>query len=278
MLPLITGTESITTGNCISLEGAANRGYCPCRHNEGSRAMLRLLFVVCFFLCSVVAMQGQTFAESVTGGDPTGQCNKQTSIKKRISCARSWSNSVATGYEEAIAKNSFGTMRFYSYSEVTCSVDKCTTQDGAGGQDQINDVLSILGLENEPIAFLKVEIVCLECPKYLAPSSYFLQLANNYGYNDSCYVEFQTSPRCTLKMPIIYDQNGQPVPAGITRLLSIWGSTSVKNGPAGAKVSTTVDVGYYSGSGAMVEASVVNAKGKVFKGVTVVGTSGHIYN
>jgi hypothetical protein len=169
-------------------------------------------------------------------------------------------------------------MRFYSYSEVTCAVNGCSTQDGAGGQDEINDLLSILGLENEPTAFLKVEIVCLECPKYIAPTSYFLQLTNRNGYNGSCYVEFQTAPRCKLTMPIAYDENGQPIPTSLLRLLSIWGSASVKNGPTGAKVSTTVDVGYHSGSGAMVEASVVDAKGRIIKGVTVVGASGHIYN
>jgi hypothetical protein len=85
-----------------------------------------------------------------------------------------------------------------------------------------------------------------------------------------------------LTVPIGYNENGQPTPVYIQRQLDVNATTRVVNGPAGTAVTTTVCIGYLAGGcgliAATVRASVVNAKGKVFKGVTVVGASGHIYN
>jgi hypothetical protein len=238
---------------------------------------LNWFFVVCFFACSVAAQAQVNVDTYVRAGDPTGQCSKDSS-KKKAFCSHSGSDSEAAYYEEAIGENSFGIMRGYAYSEVTCIENDCTSNDGSSVNESIDDELSILGLQNEPTAFLNVEIVCLDCIKYVTTSYNELNLYDSYNHNVYCWVQRpQITPRCTATIPVVYE-NGQPVPAYILRVLAFGAQTFVRNGPAGAKVSTAVAFGINGGSGAYISASVVDAKGYRIKGVTVVGTSGHIYS
>jgi hypothetical protein len=243
------------------------------------RPRLNWLFVVFFFLCSVAVMHGQAyFSEDVSGahtGYGSGGCSNQSSTQFDISCDGSWTDNVATGWETADAKNSFGIMGGSVRAEVTCAIQNCSDEDGATAQLKINDSLSILGLKNEPTAFLKIYIACPECPKYQAGSSlvqYTLMGWWDHGEHDkSCST--QASPRCTLKIPIVYDANGQPLPVLIARGLNLETVTDVKSGAQGAPIETLAEIHQ-----ADVGASVVDAKGYVIKGVTVVGASGHIYN
>jgi hypothetical protein len=74
----------------------------------------------------------------------------------------------------------------------------------------------------------------------------------------------------------------QPYTVHVWRSLVVDALTNLVNGPPNITVTTTVCVGYAPGGctseGATVKAKVVDANGKVIKGVTVVGASGHIYN
>jgi hypothetical protein len=242
---------------------------------------LHLLFVVCFFFCSVAVMygQGSSFGEGVTGESEAGtNCQKNSTKKLAISCSGSWGVVDAEGSEIATAKNGFGHMRAYSYSEVTILVDHTDAYDSAPVSEVVQDYLSILGLNGEPTAFLKLEFVCVQCIKYNYPAAYYVAYLGTTGF---CQIYgVGNSPRCTLNVPIVYNGNGQPNPVYLQRQLGVNAMTNVINGPAGATVETTVCIGDGGcGSiGATVTASVVNAKGKVFKRVTIVGASGHIYN
>jgi hypothetical protein len=252
------------------------------QHIEGRRVISRLLFVVCFCLCSVAAMHGQqaSFVEQVIGESDTGggaNCEKYSTTKLAISCTGNWSAPSAEGYEIAKAQNGFGSMKGYSYSSVTIAVNHGDGEDSAPVNEIVEDYLSILGLKGEPTAFLKLEFECVVCANVIYPAAYYTAYAGVYG---PCQIYGPSdNPRCTLKVPIAYNGNGQPSPVSLQRQLQINAVTNVVNAPAGVTVTTTVCVGYNDcSSGATVKASVVNAKGKVFKGVTVVGASGHIYN
>jgi hypothetical protein len=241
-------------------------------------------FVVCFFLCPVAAMHGQaSFIEQVLGTNSPGpDCNKSSTTKLAISCSTSWVNegTQTEGSSEAIAKNAYGTMRAYAFSSVTFFENGSAAGDSGNATDIALDHLSILGLDAEPTAFLKFTFECLDCIQYNYPFAYYTAYAASYG---PCQIYgIGSSPLCTLTVPIVYDGDGQPSPVYLQRSLQVNAPTSVTNGAAGATVTTTVCVGYSAGgcgtSGATVKASVVNAKGKAIKGVTVVGSSGHIYN
>ncbi len=238
---------------------------------------LNYLFLVCFFLCSPAVAQGQAyFDEEVLGAHAgSGSCSTESDTKLDIFCTASWIDSVATGWEMAVAKNGFGVMGGSVRAGVTCAVDDCSDKDEALSVLKINDSLSILGLKNEPTAFLKVYIGCPECPNYQGPTGFaiYTLLAwwdGGHGFND-CTLNH--SVRCTLKIPIIYGANGQPLPVQIARGLNLQAKTNVVHGAQGAKVVTVVEIHL-----ADVQASVVDANGRVIKGVTVVGASGYIYN
>jgi hypothetical protein len=85
----------------------------------------RLLFAVCFFLCSVVMMYGQaSFFEQVIGGSDNGiNCETFSTTKLAISCTGNWVGASAEGYEIAKAQNGFGTMRGYGFSAVIIAED-----------------------------------------------------------------------------------------------------------------------------------------------------------
>jgi hypothetical protein len=244
---------------------------------EGRGVISHLLLVVCFFLCSVAAVQGQAyFSEEVSGYHAgSGSCSAGSHTQLDISCRASWTDSVATGWEMAVAKNGFGFMGGSVRAEVTCALNLCSDNDSADAALKINDSLSILGLTNEPTAFLKVYVGCPECPKYQGPTGFAIYSLTawwdeGHGFGQ-CTT--QASPRCTLKIPIIYDANGQPLPVLIARGLNLHAVTKVFHGVAGAPVTTVVEIHQ-----ADVGASVVDAHGRIIEGVTVVGASGHIYN
>jgi len=243
--------------------------------------MSRLLLVVCFCFCAAAAMHGQaSFVEQVMGESSTGggvNCKNYSTTKLAISCTGSWEAASAEGYEIAKAKNGFGTMRGYGFSSVTIAEQGGDGEDVAYVDEIVEDDLSILGLKGEPTAFLKLDFECVVCAIVIYPAAYYDAYAGVYG---PCQIYGPSgNPFCTLKVPIAYNGNGQPHPVSLQRQLQVTAITNVVNGPAGATVTTTVCVGYNDcSSGATVKASVVNAKGKVFKGVTVVGASGHIYN
>jgi hypothetical protein len=251
---------------------------------DGMPLRLNWLLVFCFFICSVAEMRGQSsFVEQVIGQSNTAggaNCENYSTSKLAISCTGSWGVDSAQGYEVAVAKNNFGTMRGYGQSSVTIVEQDADGEDIAQVDEIVEDNLTILGLNGEPTASLKFEFECLQCVLYEYPGAYYDAYAGNYG---PCQIYGPAnSPRCTLTVPIVYNGNGQPDPVPLERQLQVNAETNVTNGAAGATVTTTVCVGYpaggCNGNGATVKASVVNADGKVIKGVTVVGSSGHIYN
>jgi hypothetical protein len=248
---------------------------------------LNSLFVVCLFFCSVAAMHGQAsnFEEGVYTdywGGPG--CSNSSTTKLAISCSSSWDSGGATGTAVVNAQNGYGTMRFYGFSSITIYEQNFSGLDEGAGSEAVVDYLSILGLTQQPIAFLNLLFECQQCAEYAnyAVAEYSASVMPGYY---SCLIPTppQNNPLCKLHIPIVYNQNtGQPNAVAMERGLAIDARTTVVNGPAGATVTTTVCIGYLAGgcdrSGATVRASVVDAKGKVIPGVTVVGSSGRIYN
>jgi len=242
---------------------------------------LNFLFVVCFFFCSVGAMQGQAYdhSETVQAEPPNGfgtSCSNFSSSKFEILCFESWSQ----GYERAEAKNGFGTMSLYGYSSIT---GPFSGFDSGSGSDIIEDTLSIVGLNGEPEAFLKLTIQCVECAKYenYAIAKYY-SVVSTPGYEHYCFVPtiHGGGSSCTSRVPLAYNA-GQPDPVYLERVLQIAATTSVVGLPANAIATTGVCVGFVGpclGSGAIVRGSVVDSHGRVIRGVTVVGASGYIYN
>jgi hypothetical protein len=238
------------------------------------------LFLVCFFLCSVAAMHGQSsFGEAVNGDSGSGPgCSNVSTTKKKISVSCSWTDPEAVGSEMGVAKNGFGSMGAYAFSSITAAQDKISASDAGTASDTIEDYLSIVGLNDEPTAFLKVEFECIQCVDYDYPATSYTAYAGAYG---PCQITgIGTNPLCTLSVPISYNVNEQPNPVPIQRQLQVQAITNVVYLPIATTVTTTVCVGYSSCGtiGATAKASVVDGKGKVIKGVTVVGASGHIYN
>jgi hypothetical protein len=223
-------------------------------------------------------MQGQqsSFSESVVGdGEKGANCENYSTTKLTISCTGSWASGTNEGYETGIAQNGFGEMKAYSYSSLTLA-DGGNGSDSAPVSEVVLDYLSILGLKGEPTAFLKLEFECQECVKEVYPYSFYDAYAGAYG---PCEIYSGTSPICTLTVPISYNTEKQPYPVSLQRQLQVNAITNVVGAPPGVTITTTVCVGYIDcNTGAIVKASVVNAKGYVIKGVTVVGASGYIYN
>jgi hypothetical protein len=234
-------------------------------------------------------MRGQAFfSESVQALSPEGTgCSEYNGTKMSISCSASWQNDEAEGYELAVAENGFGEMRAYAYSSITSGVDGFDGRDVGHGSNFIQDHLSILGLTGQPTAFLNLEFECLECakPGNISVAEYQGEAATNGVPLQLCTIPNSPvkDPICTLTVPIVYDGCvTEPCTVYLERDLEINAITNVVNEPAGATVTTSVCVGYAKGgcgtAGATVKASVVDANGKVIKGVTVAGSSGHIYN
>lgn len=236
---------------------------------------LNWLFIVCFSLCSVARMHGQAyFSEDVDGFHSGSGCNKSSSTVLDISCESSWSDENATGYEAAGAKNSFGIMSGGVLAEVICGAGGCSDADSANASFSINDSLSIVGLNNEPTAFLKIAIACPGCPQYKGLPGLAVYQLDAWWQDGSASCATQSSPRCTLTAPISYDpNNGQPNPTLIARTLALETQTNVKGGAPNAKIVTWVEIDL-----ADVGATVVDQNGRIIEGVTVVGASGHAYN
>jgi hypothetical protein len=246
------------------------------------RPRLKWFFVAYFLLSSVAATQAQLsyFSETVAAWSQYSKgCGVESSKKRDISCSDSWQNSYASGYEEGIAQNSYGVMRAHAYVEVYFYQDGSFSSESYANES-VNDTLSFVGgLKNQPTAFLKIDIGCGECVKdYFGIVQYSLTAWWDAGhYSGQCTI--QKAPRCTVTVPILYDQNGKPLTVQIARVLFAPAVLRVNNAKAGTKVTLTTDVGYKgNGSGAFVEVRVVNAHNRIIKGVTVVGASGHIYN
>jgi hypothetical protein len=203
--------------------------------------------------------------------------------KLKVSCNQSWEDSEAEGYGIAVAENGFSKMKAYAYSSITILEPGITSISNSGVQEYTQDQLSILGLNGEPTAFLTLTFECLQCA-VISNTNYANYLASvSYGISGSCSIPANGAV-CYVQGQITYDpETGQPYTTEVQRNLTVQGSTEVVDGPVGATVTTTVCVGYSAGGclsigAATVKASVVNATGKVIKGVTVIGSSGHIYN
>jgi hypothetical protein len=251
------------------------------------RLRLHCLFAVCFFLFSIAAMHGQSssFVESVAGDGGNGtSCKKYSTKKLAISCTGSWSTSDADGYEVATAKNGFGPMEALGYSSVTIAQNGANVSDSGNVSEIIEDDLSVIGWNGTPAAFLKLEFECVPCIHNIYPAAYYdaYALLGNIEYGPCQIYGPANVSVCALRVPLVYNSNTeQTTPVFIERQLQVSATTNVANGPEGATITTTVCVGAVGGcatGAATIKASVVNAKGEVIDGVTVVGASGHIYN
>jgi hypothetical protein len=171
------------------------------------------------------------------------------------------------------AEAGFGTMTGQSYSEIVVNGEGNTNEpfyNDFASQATSEDELSILGLNDGEVAYLsgffstnfkQASVVTTTYEVYLGTSNY-----------TECIVDNNTPPFCRITLPITYS-NGSPVNFSlITQLLISADSRLAAGAPAGADVITSVQAIAYANF------KVVNSKGQVISGVTVVGSSGHIYN
>jgi hypothetical protein len=151
---------------------------------------LNWFFAVYFFLCSVAAMHGQSFYEVVQATEGGVGCVNNSSTKLEISCSYSWSNAEGEGFAESVSENGYGDIRAYAYSTVTILEDDGSGADSGAVTSNVYDNLSVLGLENNAVAYMKLKVECLECAKYenLSIAWYLVQASTDYGNGTNCSV------------------------------------------------------------------------------------------
>jgi hypothetical protein len=256
---------------------------------DSSRVSRISLGFFSFFLFTGVAMWGQpNFFEQVQEEHVGGAgCLKESQTELKVSCTDTWAISSASGYDDGVADNNYGTMKAYASASVTLSEANGSGWDSSSVTEIVEDALSVVGLDGEPIAFLNLEVECVECAKYAnsAVASYEFDAGNTgNGTAASCLIPNPANRSlCTWETQLVYNINsGQTFPVNLSRQLSIEAKTEITNGQAGKSETTTTCIGYPAGgcgtAGATVKASVIDANGEVIKGAKVVGASGHVYN
>jgi hypothetical protein len=247
--------------------------------------MSKVVFSICFVLYAA-AMYGQAgnyFTESIQTSDSyetTPQCGLTSDTAMKISCRQPWTVAdIGGGIMKVATDNGYGTKQMYTYTELTVG-EGITASDYAAGQESDEDTLSVVGLIGQPKAFVRIEAECLQCAQYAnKPAVYTLNAWWGPNESDSgmCEADTPQAPHCTLHIPVIYDINTeQPYPIVIAPYLGVTNQLVVENSN-GLSVNYSVVIGF-GNSSATVRADVVNPKGAVIKGVTVIGSSGHTYN
>ncbi len=135
-------------------------------------------------------------------------------------------------------------MKAYSFSSLTLGGGG-NGSDSAPVDEIVEDNLSIVGLNGEPTAFLKLEFECVECAIAVYPEAFCYAYAL-IGYTEYGPCEIYgpaISPLCTLMGSIVYNTDTeQPYPFFIERQLQVNAITNVTGAPAGVTVTTTVCV------------------------------------
>jgi hypothetical protein len=145
----------------------------------------------------------------------------------------------------------------------------------ASATAQVFDTLSINGLQGGETAYLSGDFSVLGRPiggDIFGTGRYSIDLGETQPYAQ-CTVDNDKPPHCSLTLLIGYS-GGQPIPFYFVRNLYVEAVASLAPGsPAGSYAQTGVEI-----LGAYTSFKVVNAKGSVISGVTVVGSSGQVYN
>ena len=181
--------------------------------------------------------------------------------------------SVDVGFSDSGSTDAgFGPMKAEGHSEITVAGGGSTTQ--AFYNDFITtatseDELSIIGLADGQIAYLSGFFATIGV---FRPSVATYSIYIGSSQYSECVVNSSALPNCRLKLPITYE-GGAPVNFSLIRELITNADSNLASGaPAGAVVNTGILVSAYANF------AVVDAEGHTISGVTVVGSSGHIYN
>jgi hypothetical protein len=205
---------------------------------------------------------------SLTGSPGARTCSNQRSP---ISfCKDFWTDSAGnqgTGYASAVT--SYGALKLSVRSFVRAnSAQGGTLASNSSATASANDILSFVGLTVP--ATLEVQSFLFSKPDG-SPSLSTAQYTVAFGgINPECLITNKTLPSCTLTTPIT-----PGLLISLQRLVTATAIATLTNFPAGASCTTAIRMVF---PGATVRISVLNAKGHIVKGVSVVGASGHIYN
>jgi hypothetical protein len=173
----------------------------------------------------------------------------------------------------ASAEASYGPMTVKTYSAVYnygALTEEQYWTDAYGNTIDV-DTLYIYGLQDGEVAYLH-SFFSLEGAAGTVDSDYYV---NMYPPNDGSYTCNITGssvpPNCSFNVPISYSE-GQTVPINLTRNLGSGALSLLAAGaPNGAYVITGIQLLAYASF------KVVDSKGHVIPGITVVGASGYQY-
>jgi len=125
----------------------------------------------------------------------------------------------------------------------------------------VEDELSIIGLTNGQIAYLS-GFFSTTGVLNSTTATYRIDLGSSQ-YSE-CVVNNGAMPNCRLKLAITYNEGEAVITNADSKLAA--------GAPAGAVVETAVRVS------AFANFTVLDASGNLINGITVIGSSGHVYN
>jgi hypothetical protein len=102
---------------------------------------------------AVFPPESVTTSATEVGGS---SCSNVSSTKKTVSCSSTGENSSASGSTSVQAENGWGTKKMSTSTEITF-LETFTGVVSSFGNEETSDFLSIVGLKNEPVAYLKLE-------------------------------------------------------------------------------------------------------------------------
>jgi hypothetical protein len=241
------------------------------------------LCVAVLVLCGTAA--AQTLATSVEGdaaGEPGNKllCGWGLTPKAESKCSGSYT--FLDGNQDMLftatlsANASFGAMTDASYSAIynygakTIGANNSTASSEAASDDR----LYIYGLKAGEVAYLRGFFSVNGSPVgSISSFSYRIYLMTSPWVSwVSCVVNNDNPPHCSLRLRITYS-SGRPAPINLQRYLTVNAISALAAGaPNGAYVVTGVKETAYA------NLNVVDSEGHIITGVTIIGSSGHIYN
>ena len=237
-----------------------------------------LLLVFAVVLCgSAVAQLTSDVIVSAAGENDKTICSENGHPETNCSGSYSFvdSNQDIDFLGSASTTAAYGPIKATMYSSVYnygFTTDYPATAMAEGYADSF-DTIYIYGLADGEVAYLRGFFPALTTPTGSGPwpFSYSINIQQAANVYD-CVVNSTNPPNCSLKILVTYS-GGQPVPLELMRQLT---SNAI------ASLAAGVPNGAYVFSGLQISAEtnfkVVNAKGAIIPGVTVVGASGYIYN
>ena len=156
-----------------------------------------------------------------------------------------------------------------------------TVETIAEASADIIDSLTITGLKTGQAAYLTGRFNALPRPEgNVGATAVYTNTLYNSIYTGQCQVEYHTPPTCTISIPIVFGSDGQPLPFTLERNLDVRAIARMIDPPSGTYDLVETAVGSPGGNGsggATVKITVRNGKGYKIPGVSVIGSTGYVY-